>query len=293
MTTCKSGSSKDCNFTCPNGGSWFVCDTAPYFVGCCASDPCNNTTSPACPSLYAASFNSKLYDEILPNRCLDGPSSNWYTCNGTSPTFLGCCSSNPCGTGCPDDDLLAAAWSSSANGQLELFQDNASSTSSATPTATNTDAAGGATSHSSLSGGAIAGIVVGGVALVAIILIAFFFLRRRRRREARAGEGEQQHMFPGEYGGYASPNASPYQDSHLSSPDPTGKYPNGSPAFMSSPPSQLGSDRPISEIYTHGEGNMRPQQGLNISGLQAPPKVQVISELDSTRAPEVHELDTR
>ncbi|OJJ94913.1 hypothetical protein ASPACDRAFT_127838 [Aspergillus aculeatus ATCC 16872] len=297
MTTCKSGSSPDCNFTCPNGGSWFVCDTAPYFVGCCASDPCNNTTSPACPSLYAASFNGAIFDEILPNRCLDNPSSDWYTCNGTSPKFLGCCSSNPCSDGCPDDDLLPAAWSSSSAGQLKLFQDNASATATATasPTSTSTQTSSPENSsshHSSLSGGAIAGIAIGAAALVAIIVFAIFFLRRRRRREATAVEAERQHMYPGEYG-YQSPHSSPYQDSHMSSPDPASKYPSGSTGgfTMSPPASHIGPDgRPVSEIYSRGEEHLRPTHGL---GLSAPTKVQPIPELDSTqpRATEVHELD--
>ncbi|PYH42148.1 uncharacterized protein BP01DRAFT_359763 [Aspergillus saccharolyticus JOP 1030-1] len=213
MTTCKSGSSTDCNFTCPYGGSWFVCDTAPYFVGCCASDPCNNTTSPACPtsSLHAASFNHQLYDEILPNRCIDNSSSDWYTCNDTSPTFVGCCKNNPCGDGCAEDDLLPAAWSSSSAGQLKLFQDNASATTTASSSATHTDSSSSSSSHSSLSAGAIAGIAIGAAALVAFIVLAFFFfLRRRRRQEASAAEAERQRMYPGEYGSHHNPS-SPYQ----------------------------------------------------------------------------------
>lgn len=201
---CSSGSTS-CHFTCPSGGTWYVCPDEPYFIGCCSSDPCtnSNTTSP-CPDVYAAAFDTSIFNSILPNACINSANDNWHTCNFTSPPFLGCCASNACnGTdGCPAGDVLASAWSQSRRDQLELFE----------------DVDDGSGSGGGLSGGAIAGIVVGCVAAVAIVLLAaWFLLRRRKKSQVPAGgtpsvaEGEPQRMHPGEYG-HQNP-ASPYQGS--------------------------------------------------------------------------------
>ncbi|KAH6707551.1 hypothetical protein BKA61DRAFT_430447, partial [Leptodontidium sp. MPI-SDFR-AT-0119] len=43
---------------------------------------------------------------------------DWYTCTAQSPTFFGCCTSNPCrgdNTGCPASDLRAAGIGSGTN----------------------------------------------------------------------------------------------------------------------------------------------------------------------------------
>lgn len=210
MTTCAGGST-DCNFTCPKGGSWFACTSEPYFVGCCASDPCTNanTTTTPCPDLYPASFNSSIYDKIRPNNCINNPSTDWYTCaSGTS--FLGCCKSNACQDGCSSDDLLPAAWSSAAVGQLQLFLDGASTSTatSSTSTSTSTSSSTGACG-SGLSSGAIAGIVVGAAFVLTTIFAALFLRRRRLRREASTAQ-EGQRTFSGEYKSYNSP-LSPYQ----------------------------------------------------------------------------------
>ncbi|KAL4878809.1 hypothetical protein BJY04DRAFT_195117 [Aspergillus karnatakaensis] len=294
---CASGSA-DCHFTCPSGGTWYVCPDEPYFVGCCSSDPCSNTnTTSPCPNVYPAAFESSIFDQIRPNTCLDSDNSNWFTCNFTSPPFLGCCSSNPCATtdGCPVDDVLPAAWSSSRDDQYQLFLDEGNGDDD-----DDDDSSG-------LSGGAIAGIVVGAVAAVVIILAAWWFLRRRRQKSQAQSTaippGEPQRMYTGEYA-YQSPNtpyqpsSSPYQDSHLS-PDPTGaKYPSGSSAgfSMPSPPLPSENGRPISEMYSQvssEEGYSRQGgAGLNIHNAAAKPPV--IQELDDTQAPakpEVHELD--
>ncbi|KAL5341206.1 hypothetical protein BJX70DRAFT_359073 [Aspergillus crustosus] len=211
MSSCTSGS-EDCHFTCPSGGTWYVCPDEPYFVGCCSSDPCSNsnsnTTSP-CPDVYAASFDTSVFDLIRPNTCIDSDNSHWYTCNFTSPPFLGCCDSNPCDTtdGCPADDVLPAAWSSSRDDQFELFLDE--------PSGDDADD----DDDSGLSGGAIAGIAIGAAAAVILILAALWFLRRRRQkghaRNSSVTAGEHQRMYTGEYGTYQNP-ASPYQPSSSS-----------------------------------------------------------------------------
>ncbi|KAL4968113.1 uncharacterized protein BDV14DRAFT_8622 [Aspergillus stella-maris] len=314
-TDCTSAS-QNCHFTCPRGGTWYVCPDEPYFVGCCSSDPCtnSNTTSP-CPDVYAASydagaFGGTIFDSIRPNTCIDRPNTNWFTCNFTSPPFIGCCASNPCSEGCPDDDVLQASWSSSRNDQYQLFRDLESD---------NDDTDSGS---DGLSGGAIAGIVVGVVCGVAILAAALWFWRRKKKNAARggkfgftpeggrghpvSGEGEVQSMYTGVagsesgYGGYG-PN-SPYQDSHFSSPSNTvagtpsaigSKYPSGfSGQGGLSPPLGSEAGRPISEIgsegdfHAHGRGS--GGHGLGVFGAKPP----TIQELDSTARPaEVHEME--
>jgi len=120
---CATSSSQSCNFSCPNGGTWFTCPDIPHFIGCCASDPCSNTILQiACPDLHPASFNPDIYGLILPNDCLNNASNNnWYTCSDTDPPFLGCCRSNPCKEGvCPPTDLIPAAWSNQQQQQIFL-----------------------------------------------------------------------------------------------------------------------------------------------------------------------------
>ncbi|KAI9373645.1 hypothetical protein BJX61DRAFT_552146 [Aspergillus egyptiacus] len=282
MTTpsCPPSSSENCHFTCPNGGTWWVCPNEPRFVGCCASDPCTGTTTaPTCPDLYPASFDGAIFDEFVPNNCVDNPSSNWYTCNFTNPRFLGCCRSNPCANdGCPEEDLLPAAWSVRQPGQFELFLDQRGDDGGGDGGAGAGDAA--------LSAGAIAGVVVGGVAGVAgvlagLVLVLRWREKKRKRRTQGQGQPVVEHM--------------PYQESDPHNPSPalTSKYPSGSspPFSMSSPP--LGSDGhrsvTVSEIdstrtdYSHG---------LNIYG--APTGPHPIRELDGEpRLPEIHELEDR
>src|SRR5450432_2376661 len=45
--------------------------------------------------------------------------SLWYTCTAQSPTFFGCCTSNPCnGVGCPSADLRPAGMGVGAGPDL-------------------------------------------------------------------------------------------------------------------------------------------------------------------------------
>lgn len=218
MASCQAGST-ECHFTCPKGGTWFVCTSEPYFVGCCASDPCTSTTNPACPSLYPASFDPSIFDKFAPNDCIDNPSSDWYTCNRTSPRFLGCCKSDPCGDGCPSGDLLPAAWSQAAVGQLQLFLDGAntpiatgrtSATSTSTSTGTSSAASVPRPTSLGLSSGAIAGIAIAGALVVSTILAVLFIRRRRRRNKQSPARGEDRSPIINEYGPYYDP-LSPYQ----------------------------------------------------------------------------------
>ncbi|KAL3456647.1 hypothetical protein BJX64DRAFT_38379 [Aspergillus heterothallicus] len=307
---CSSGSgSASCHFSCPSGGTWYVCPDAPYFVGCCSSDPCTNvdanSTSP-CPDVYPAAFDPSIYEDILPNACIGAANANWYTCNFTDPPFLGCCASRACAndSGCPDADLIPAAWSASSRGQFDVFLDED----------TGDDDSG---SGDALSGGAIAGIVIGAVAALTIVGALVWFMLRRRNKKVAGGaahgrtpsvvEGEQQRMYTGEYGYQQPYPASPYQDSQFSSPAGTtigaGSHPKyksgGSSAGISLPslspqlPSESG--RPISEMYSttgsdeisHHHRSSSQNYGLGVYGTQKPHPIQ---ELDGHSA-EVHELD--
>ncbi|KAK9858993.1 hypothetical protein MYU51_015893 [Penicillium brevicompactum] len=286
------------HFSCPKGGAWYVCPDEPQFVGCCSQDPCRNvdanSTSP-CPEpyLYYASYDPSIHEEIPPNACIDG--GKWFTCAGANPPFMGCCASDPCKnpdqTGCPDDDLLPAAWSTSRPGQFALFQDE------------------GAADDDELSGGAIAGIVVGAVAALAIIgaLVWFFVRGRNKKAAAMSGHRNTSSVVEGEHGRMYPGPASPSFDSEFSSPAGTTiggrkdlKHMSNSSAGISPPslspgiPSENG--RPVSEIHSnsirdedmsHQEWVSGQSYGLGVHGAQRPDPIQ---ELDANVA-QVYEMD--
>ena len=208
---CGPSSSQSCNFTCPKGGNWYTCRNFPYFTGCCTSNPCQNTTAQAaCPDLYPASFNPNVYNSILPNDCLNSSSNNWYTCNGTDPTFVGCCRSNPCVQGsCPTTDLIPAAWSTSTPGQLQIFLDAPTTLQpGATPSSTASESGMAMAmpmpsesenrENSGLSTGAIAGIAIGVIIVILTIVFLFAILMYHRgwhaRRKRERGIGH--HSMP-------------------------------------------------------------------------------------------------
>jgi hypothetical protein len=265
-----------------------VCQDAPYFVGCCSSDPCTNvdaTSTSLCPDVYPASFDTSIYNDILPNSCIDSANADWYVCNFTDPPFLGCCSSAACAneTGCPADDLLAAAWGSSSRGQFSLLQEEG--------TGDDYDESRGGGGE--LSGGAIAGIVVGAVAALLIVGALVWVFMRRGNKKAAAMRG---FVVEGEH----------HLDSQLSSPASTTTGAGKNPKYMSissagislpspSPGLLSESERPISELYSNiGSEDMSQQKwvsgqnyGFGVHGAQ---KSEPIQELDSKVA-EVHELN--
>ena len=312
---CSAGSAS-CNFTCPSGGTWYACPDEPYFLGCCSSDPCtnSNTTSP-CPDVYAASFNPSIFDSISPNTCVNSSSNKWYSCNHTSPPFLGCCSSNPCEKthGCPKEDIIASSWSQSRSDQFALFKDGDDGGESGE------GGDGGDSGGNSLSGGAIAGIVVGCVAGVAILIFAVWFLSRRRKKRQAPAEGtpaiavsQMQSMYPEEY--LYQSQTSPYQGWFLSpfpfasmstnfypslesfsSPGTTvgGKYPSGSegfsrPSISQHRPSESG--RPTSDVFSNAGSDENPRHTRSSSqnktlGVFDPQNPETIPELDGTERP--------
>ncbi|KAJ5618402.1 hypothetical protein N7528_007045 [Penicillium herquei] len=300
------------HFRCLSGGSWYACPNEPRFVGCCSSDPCTNvpanSTTP-CPDIYPASFDPSIYSEFAPNDCIGSVNNNWFTCSFTDPPFLGCCSVNACKQNttpaCPDDDLLAAAWSDSS--QYALFQDKG----------TSDDDNGSSGGGDGLSGGAIAGIVVGAVAALVIVgAIVWFFMRRRNKKAAAmsgnghtpsVAQGEHQSMYPGEYGyqhHHPSPESASY-DSRFSSPAGTtigagntkhmSTYSAGTSLPSFSPALSSESGRQIHEIHSIAGSETISQQtwassqnyGLGMHGAQKPEPIQ---ELDSG-INQAHELE--
>lgn len=175
--------------SCPSGGSWYACTTGSRFVGCCTGsiDPCNEKTSCPQKNLKPASFNISEYGMFPDQTC--NADSNWYTCTGTNPAFMGCCKSNPCSGGCPTNDLTAASLS--VDGAVaSAFITTSSAAATSTAAATNAPAA------SSSAGdhvGAIAGGAIGGVAGIALVVIGIIWCFKRRR-QAQQRELERQIM---------------------------------------------------------------------------------------------------
>lgn len=94
-------------------------DQMPTFLGCCTSNPCNGV---GCPSsdLRAAGMGTGSGPDSTTNdssywpnvQCAEG---QWWTCSRQTPSFQGCCETNPCGGdgdagGCPSNELSPAAF---------------------------------------------------------------------------------------------------------------------------------------------------------------------------------------
>lgn len=175
--------------SCPSGGSWYACTTGSRFVGCCTGsiDPCNEKTSCPQKNLKPASFDISEYG-TFPDQTCDAD-SNWYTCTGTNPAFMGCCKSNPCSSGCPTNDLTAAS--------LSVDDAVASAFITTSPAAATSKAAATTTPAASSSAGdhvgAIAGGAIGGVAGIALVVIGIIWCFKRRR-ETQQRELERRKM---------------------------------------------------------------------------------------------------
>ncbi|KAI8963762.1 hypothetical protein F5Y11DRAFT_346213 [Daldinia sp. FL1419] len=93
--------------SCPSGGSFYVCESSPdHFIGCCETDPCSNGGQCLVGGLRPASYDNYPDDH---QSCVAPYDENeWYTCDLTTPKFMGCCLQNPCGQGCPDWALIPA-----------------------------------------------------------------------------------------------------------------------------------------------------------------------------------------
>lgn len=175
--------------SCPNNGTFYVCDDKPKkFVGCCTQDPCK-TDDGMCPDdrLYAAAFDKYSYSLLAPQQCdSDDPDVLWFTCAETKDfAFMGCCASRACENGgCPDKDLRPAVLS-------DVPKD------AAVFTGEDVDDGG----SGGLSKGAIGGIAAGAaVVIIAIIALALFcfFKRRRNSKANKVNAGSSYEPFAGQ-----------------------------------------------------------------------------------------------
>lgn len=201
--------------SCPVKGKFYICQSAKVrFVGCCTVDPCADGSG-VCPSasLAPSSFSGDSFVSIPPESCgTPLNASSWFTCQKTSPPFLGCCTVNPCATGsCPTANLHPARLSddpAQANIFLTNLPPNMSTTATPSPTATPSASGAPVAAQPGLSTGAIAGIAVGAVGLVALVIGAILLYKcgwnARRRREKRETALMQQSQPSGWHGGAAA-----------------------------------------------------------------------------------------
>lgn len=190
--------------SCPLGGQWYVCETGSRFVGCCGNDPCNFGCKQG--DLKPASFNPALHGLFPDLLC---SAAAFYTCNATSPPFMGCCKSNPCrgGRGCPTLDLAAAYLSTNEAEACQFYDrgcspDSPSTTPSiptSTPSASSSTTVPQAAASRKSSTGPIVGGVVGGVLGLTMVMILLFYCYRhsaksRRLRSEMVARNSQQSM---------------------------------------------------------------------------------------------------
>lgn len=194
--------------TCPLGGLWYTCTAqTPSFLGCCTSDPCNGSGCPSSDLRAAGMGTGSGPDGLSSNDASYWPNvqcsvGQWWTCAMQTPSFQGCCESNPCGgsgTGCPSGMLYPAAFKSvtaaasstkkqSSNPQITLAVastgsvstlSSASSVSSPLPATTTSSPSSPTTTpqqtttpNPSSNTRAIAGGAAGGSALIVLLLLA-------------------------------------------------------------------------------------------------------------------------
>ncbi|KAI3337560.1 hypothetical protein HD806DRAFT_43456 [Xylariaceae sp. AK1471] len=225
--------------SCPSGGDFYICQgSETRFLGCCDIDPCDEN---GCPSsaVHPASFNANRYSEIPAESCASSSKpSLWYTCTN-GPTFLGCCSSNPCNNEgvCPEDDLVGAALDDDPS-KASVFLTIATATSTSSPStlippttptstsssnrststpassvipATPTPSPASAPANQRISRAGIVGGVLGGLVVLGLIVFLFFRCRRRKGRALATAPTDEDGVAT------SQPPWSPYHDSFCSS----------------------------------------------------------------------------
>lgn len=217
-------------FSCPKGGAFYICPEKKHeFLGCCTVNPCTEERSGVCPDdqLEAATFSIAKYD-ILPAQGCDVSIQEalFYTCNGSSPPFMGCCASNPCNAGCPQDKLrpavlnnLPGEWTKrdyllNPNGSGISYnrtktEPSSSASSTSEPTSSSTNQPNSSTNDLDRSGGlstgAIAGIAVGAVIAVLVIVAGIMWKCGWFPRKKKAEENKQEADVPGAAMSHMSP----------------------------------------------------------------------------------------
>ncbi|KAL8769057.1 MAG: hypothetical protein Q9209_004843 [Squamulea sp. 1 TL-2023] len=261
--------------SCPQGGSWTVCESGSRFVGCClnASAACVNGCSDE--DLKPASFLKERYLDVTASLCPGG--SHWYTCATITPTFMGCCVSNPCAQkGCPRSDLRAAVLSPfeeesgpytaipgpSTTNTSSSSQPSSLASSTVSAAASSSTTASGPTSTTHKNIGALIGGIVGGVIAISLLALLIFLLIRRRRqrhnsttttlpnhKDASSGPFEKDTSTVSIPGYNSSSFSSPLQELETPPPDPW-HIPSGKAYEMPCP--DLGSDK--QGVQGKGEG---------------------------------------
>lgn len=130
---------------------------------------------------------------------------NRYTCQNSSPPFMGCCKTNPCEKdGCPEGDVIAARLSDDPeNAQVMIGTAkpiSSSSASTSSPTSAPTATGPGQTDSDSgnrLSTGAIAGISIGAAAAVMILLVILAYKCGWRVKKRHEEPGPEMSIPPG------------------------------------------------------------------------------------------------
>lgn len=119
-----------------------------------------------------ASFSGQYYpttDAYLDQNCTTKTNASFYICADTTPTFFGCCNSNPClQNGCLGSDLAQIVLSSNLTRAASMDPHPAISSG-----------------NEQLSTGGIAGIVAGGVVFLVLGLTMLWWLISRRRLKKR------------------------------------------------------------------------------------------------------------
>ena len=203
----------------PVGSVFYLlaCQTFNGFLGCCTDQSgCNNGCTSGqlgnfSLSAYTSGSSQSFFSHIQSQQCLF--SSRWYTCNEsqTETNFIGCCSTNPCNSGCPTANLAPAYLSNDDSVAKFFYGLNASSIIFQIPSAIPSPSSGAAaiavpssvsaiTSSSVSSPSAMAtstvvetasdtgttvvvGSVVGGVAGLALIIALVILLGCRKSKQ--------------------------------------------------------------------------------------------------------------
>lgn len=258
--------------TCPDGGSFYVCDDKPSkFLGCCTVDACK-TDDGLCPDdkLTFASYDMFSHNNIAPQSCQsDKPEVQWWTCGALDEPFMGCCSVNACAKGCPSDNLYPAKLSDDEDdAAIFLPEDDGGSDS---------DSSG---SGGGLSKGAIGGIAAGAV-IAAIIIgaLIWFFLRRRKGKQSSADSYEP---YAGQPVPESNPQSPQMQKDNFStySPYPSSYAPTPNPAHAINAPtspaphwqaaSHQSQQGMSSSPYNGSEISPDPSQGQFQDGVKSP-----------------------
>ncbi|KAF3939923.1 hypothetical protein ABW19_dt0204047 [Dactylella cylindrospora] len=257
---------------CPNGGNWYACNNEAGFgfVGCCTVNPCTGVGC-AAGNVRAAALGDIPYGSTPDQACQYG--GQFFTCLSPEPGFWGCCKTNPCGVGCPQEQLAPASLAQVPNNPFAQSS-SGPSTSSSTPTPSRTSNPQVSEVPAQDSGtptGLIVGVAVGGFIAALLCVALIWYLRRRRRRSKNSGSDvkpappmayapHSQHPDPASNLPLTSPTYPEAVDNYYVSPMPP-KGPFPPTAYPQSPPLPSYNERRIS--YELG--------GNQPSGFSSPP----------------------